>query len=41
VINANHWLVIGLFTVITLVLFYALERAIRMRFDRSAAPQAK
>ncbi|HLF29225.1 MAG TPA: YeeE/YedE thiosulfate transporter family protein [Anaerolineae bacterium] len=37
VIDASHWLVIGLFTVITLVLFYALERAIRMRVDKTKA----
>lgn len=36
-IDANHWLVIGLFTVITIVLFYALERAIRMRADKTKA----
>jgi hypothetical protein len=33
-IDANHWLVIGLFTVITIVLFYALERAIRLRRNK-------
>ncbi len=38
-IDANHWLVIGLFTAITLVLFYALERAIRLRRDRAASEQ--
>lgn len=37
VIDANHWLVIGLFTAITLVLFYTLERAIRMRLDKTRA----
>lgn len=39
VVDANHWLVIGLFTVITLVLFYALERAIRLRRDRVVSEQ--
>jgi len=37
VIGADHWLVIGLFTAITLVLFYTLERAIRVRFDKTRA----
>ncbi len=37
VIEADHWLVIGLFTAITIVLFYALERAIRLRADRTKA----
>jgi fumarate reductase subunit C len=37
VIDANHWLVIGLFTVIALLLFYALERAIRIRSDKMGA----
>ena len=37
VIDANHWLVIGLFTAITIVLFYVLERAIRMRADKTKA----
>jgi len=37
VIDANHWLVIGLFTAISIVLFYALERAIRMRADKTKA----
>ena len=32
--NVNAWLLIGLFTVMTLLLFYALERAIRLRRDR-------
>jgi hypothetical protein len=36
-IDANHWLVIALFTAITLVLFYALERAIRLRADKAKA----
>ena len=30
-IDVNAWLVIGLFTAITLLLFYILERAIKMR----------
>jgi hypothetical protein len=30
-IDVNAWLVIGLFTAITLLLFYVLERAIKMR----------
>jgi uncharacterized protein len=30
-INVNAWLVIGLFMAITLLLFYILERAIKMR----------
>lgn len=34
-IEANHWLVIALFTAIALVLFYTLERAIRLRADRT------
>ena len=37
VIDANHWLVIGLFTAITIVLFYVLERAVRMRADKTKA----
>jgi len=36
-IDANHWLVIALFTAITLVLFYALERAIRLRRNKAEA----
>jgi len=36
-IDANHWLVIALFTAITLVLFYALERAIKLRRDKAEA----
>ena len=36
-IDTNPWLVIGLFTAITLVLFYALERAIRLRADKTKA----
>ena len=36
-IDTNHWLVIGLFTVIAIVLFYALERAIRARLDKTKA----
>ena len=39
VIDANHWLVIGLFAAITIVLFYTLERAIRMRRNRVASEQ--
>lgn len=34
-IDTNHWLVIALFGAITLVLFYALERAIKMRRDKA------
>ncbi len=37
VIDASHWLVIGLFTAVTIVLFYVLERAIRMRSDKTKA----
>jgi hypothetical protein len=37
VMDAGHWLVIGLFTAISLVLFYALERAIKMRADKTKA----
>ena len=36
-INTNHWLVIALFAAIALVLFYVLERAIRMRADKTQA----
>ncbi len=38
-IDVNAWLVIGLFTAITLLLFYILERAIKMRRDKTAAQQ--
>ena len=33
-IDVNAWLVIGLFAAITLLLFYILERAIRMRRNK-------
>jgi uncharacterized membrane protein YedE/YeeE len=38
-IDVNAWLVIGLFTAVTLLLFYILERAIKMRRDKTAAQQ--
>lgn len=36
-LDVNAWLVIGLFTAITLLLFYILERAIRMRRNKVEA----
>ena len=33
-IDVNAWLVIGLFTAVTLLLFYILERAIKMRRNK-------
>jgi hypothetical protein len=36
-IEANAWLVIALFTAVTLLLFYILERAIKMRPDKVAS----
>jgi hypothetical protein len=35
VIDTNHWLVIALFVAITLVLFYALDRAIKLRVNKA------
>jgi len=34
-IDVNAWLVIGLFTAVTLLLFYILERAIKMRPNKA------
>ena len=36
-IDVNAWLVIGLFTAVTIVVFYILERGIRMRADKTKA----
>src|SRR5512135_1754863 len=36
-IDVNAWLVIGLFTAVTLLLFYILERAIKMRRNKVEA----
>jgi len=38
-IETNHWLVIALFTAIALLLFYALERAIKLRRNRVSGEQ--
>ena len=38
-IGTNHWLVIALFGAITLALFYALERAIKLRRNKAAGEQ--
>ena len=35
VIDTNHWLVIALFVAITLILFYALDRAIKLRVNKA------
>jgi uncharacterized protein len=36
-VDANAWLVIALFTAVTLLLFYILERAIKMRPDKAVS----
>jgi hypothetical protein len=37
VLDVNHWLVIAIFTVISLILFYVVDRAIKMRVDKTKA----
>ena len=39
VVDVNAWLVIGLFTAVTLLLFYILERAIKMRRNKVVSEQ--
>jgi len=36
-VDVNAWLVIGLFTAVTLLLFYILERAIKMRPNKATS----
>jgi len=36
-VDVNAWLVIGLFTAVTLLLFYVLERAIKMRPNKATS----
>jgi uncharacterized membrane protein YedE/YeeE len=35
VLNVNHWLIIAIFTAISLVLFYTIDRALKMRADKT------
>jgi hypothetical protein len=37
VLNVNHWLVIAIFAVIALILFYVVDRVLKMRTDKTQA----
>ena len=37
VLQVNHWLVIAIFAVIALILFYVVDRVIKMRADKTKA----
>ena len=37
VLDVNHWLVIAIFAVIALILFYVVDRVIKMRADKTKA----